>query len=60
MQKEEQGRRPADTGARVASIAAKHGDIIPRDVRAMSDDELEAFCADVRSAMASLRRQNER
>lgn len=53
-------RAPADTGAHVASLAGKYGDVIPRDVKAMDDSELDDFCRDVRSMAASLRRQNER
>lgn len=57
-------RTPADTGAHVASLAGKYGDFQVDDLMKLSaSDEtgtLEAFCRDVRSMAASLRRQNER
>jgi hypothetical protein len=57
-------RTPADTGDRVASLAGRYGDFNVDDLLKLgTSDEtgaMEAFCADVRSMAASLRRQNER
>lgn len=62
---QDQGHRtPADTGDRVASLAGKYGNFTTDDLLKLSTSDetgaLEAFCHDVRSMAASLRRQNER
>lgn len=58
------GHRTADTGDKVASLAGKYGNFTVQDLLnlAASDNTgtVEAFCHDVRSMAASLRRQNER
>jgi hypothetical protein len=64
MQNEDHHRTPADTGERVASLAGKYGNFTADDLLKLSTSDetgaLEAFCHDVRSMAASLRRQNER